>query len=256
MELMEATDLFDRLSVSGPLDEITASCVARDLVHAIAHCQRVGIAHRDIKLSNITFDAATDPLGRAAPPAFPRVKLADFGMAAAVGRDGLLRGRCGTPGYVAPEILKAGIHQGYGSNVDMFSAGAVIYALLCGYEPFYGANDQDLIIANKDAVCEFHVPEWNDVSDDAKDFVRRMLDPDPQTRLDPSSALKHPWLSNAMAAAQWSDMPTRGLDKARPPGLPGVQIISDSDDDMASSPEVAGVLPQGDVKEEGGCIMF
>ena len=133
MELMEATDLFDRLSVSGPLDEATAASVARDLVHAIAHCQSVGVAHRDIKLSNITFDVATDPLGRVALPAFPRVKLADFGMAAAVGRDGLLRGRCGTPGYVAPEILKAGVQQGYGSNVDMFSAGAVVYSLLCGY---------------------------------------------------------------------------------------------------------------------------
>ena len=72
-------------------------------------------------------------LAKVAPPAFPRIKLADFGMAAAVGRDGLLRGRCGTPGYVAPEILKAGVQQGYGRNVDMFSAGAVIYALLCGY---------------------------------------------------------------------------------------------------------------------------
>mmetsp|Transcript_84064 Transcript_84064/g.238230 ORF Transcript_84064/g.238230 Transcript_84064/m.238230 type:complete len:1241 (+) Transcript_84064:538-4260(+) len=264
MELMEATDLFDRLSVSGPLDEATAASVARDLVHAIAHCQSVGIAHRDIKLSNITFDVATDPLGKVALPAFPRVKLADFGMAAAVGRDGLLRGRCGTPGYVAPEILKAGVQQGYGSNVDMFSAGAVVYSLLCGYEPFYGANDQDLIIANKDAVCEFHVPEWDDVSDDAKDFVRRMLDPNPNTRLSPARALKHPWLTRAMAAAQWSDTPTGGLAAGRLQSLPGVQVIYDSDDDMEGSPEVdrswmkqrqeqAGSAPP---KEEGtGCVI-
>ena len=105
-------------------------------------------------------------------------------------------------------------------------------------EPFYGANDQDLIIANKDAVCEFHVPEWDDVSDDAKDFVRRMLDPNPNTRLSPARALKHPWLTRAMAAAQWSDTPTGGLAAGRLPSLPGVKVIYDSDDDIEGPPEV------------------
>ena len=56
--------------------------------------------------------------------------------------DGLVRGRCGTPGYVAPEVLRAGPNEGYANRVDMFGAGAVIYALLCGYEPFFGANDK------------------------------------------------------------------------------------------------------------------
>jgi serine/threonine protein kinase len=71
-------------------------------------------------------------------------------------RDRLLRGRCGTPGYVAPEILKAGPHEGYANCCDTFSAGAVLYALLCGYEPFYGHDDRELIAANLAAVVEFH----------------------------------------------------------------------------------------------------
>ena len=82
-------------------------------------------------------------------------------------------------------------------------------------------------------MCEFHIPEWNCVSDDAKDFVRKMLDPDPNTRLDPASALKHPWLDQAINAAQWSDMPTRGIE-----GLPGVHVVMDSDEEVFSSPEV------------------
>ena len=83
--------------------------------------------------------------------------LVDFGMAATVGaEDGLLRGRCGTPGYVAPEILRAGVHEGYANNVDAFSSGAVLYALLCGYEPFYGDDDRQLVAANREARVEFH----------------------------------------------------------------------------------------------------
>ena len=82
--------------------------------------------------------------------------------------DGRLRGRCGTPGYVAPDILKAGVHEGYSINVDMFSIGVVAYTLLCGYEPFYGTDDTQLIKANKSVHYEFHLPEWGDISDDAK----------------------------------------------------------------------------------------
>lgn len=84
----------------------------------------------------------------------------DFGMAGFKDKENLLRGRCGTPGYVAPDILKAGVHEGYPLNVDMFSIGVVIYTLLCGYEPFYGTDDAQLIKSNKNVNYEFHLPEW------------------------------------------------------------------------------------------------
>ena len=85
----------------------------------------------------------------------------DFGMAGFKDKENLLRGRCGTPGYVAPDILKAGVHEGYPLNVDMFSIGVVIYTLLCGYEPFYGTDDAQLIKSNKNVNYEFHLPEWS-----------------------------------------------------------------------------------------------
>lgn len=88
------------------------------------------------------------------------MKVADFGMATFVGVDGLVRGRCGTPGYVAPEIFSAGLHGGYGNKVDVFSAGVVLYVMLAGYEPFYGESDDELIAANKEAKLDFPTSDW------------------------------------------------------------------------------------------------
>ncbi|CAM9663528.1 unnamed protein product, partial [Choristocarpus tenellus] len=127
-------------------------------------CNLHGVCHRDVKLSNLLFPGTGDISGN--------VVLADFGMAARVGPDGLVRGRCGTPGYVAPEILHAKVKEGYGINVDAFSVGVVAYTVLCGYEPFYGRNEENLIAANKAANFEFYSPEWDEVPNDAKDLVR------------------------------------------------------------------------------------
>lgn len=76
----------------------------------------------------------------------------------------------------------------------MFSVGVVAYVLLCGYEPFYGTDDQTLIQANKNVDYQFHDPEWKNVSEDAKDFIRRTFHPVGECRLKPDEALRHPWL--------------------------------------------------------------
>lgn len=81
-------------------------------------------------------------------------------------------GRCGTPGFVAPEILMAGKGDPYSCHVDMFSAGVVMYTMLCGYEPFFGVTDEELILANKSVRYDFDEPEWVNVSKDAKNLVR------------------------------------------------------------------------------------
>ena len=164
MELMEQWDLFDKLSKDGVFTEDLAKHVVLQLIDAVALCNSLGIAHRDVKLSNVTFPRRTQydleeeselarilgsrvgtgtgtATGQHHPPLSPPtlfVKLADFGMAGFIGTDNALKGRCGTPGYVAPEILKANAHESYGLNVDMFSIGVVAYTMLSGYEPFYG----------------------------------------------------------------------------------------------------------------------
>jgi len=156
---------------------------------------RLGIAHRDIKLSNITFPRSERDLSDECENIF--IKLADFGMAGFVGKDGKLRGRCGTPGYVAPDILRAGINEAYGINVDLFSIGVVAYTLLCGYEPFYGTDDQELIRANKAIEYEFHQPEWAEVSSLAQDWIYHTL-AGPEMRMSPIEARQHPWLADAV----------------------------------------------------------
>lgn len=125
LELMQSMDLFDLLAEVGALPEYHVQCIVAQLIEAVSLCHKLGIAHRDIKLSNVCF-SMNQVRGRSVQSLLQskeciRVKLADFGMAGFLARDKKLRGRCGTPGYVAPDILKADKNGSYGLNVDMFS---------------------------------------------------------------------------------------------------------------------------------------
>ncbi|EEY69769.1 calcium/calmodulin-dependent protein kinase, putative [Phytophthora infestans T30-4] len=168
LELMRDGDLHEEIATKSAVDETRASFLVASLVRAIDYCQRNGVAHRDVKLSNLALDFECSASGKE----FAVIKVADFGMAAFIQKDGMLKGRCGTPGFVAPEILCAGKGEAYPSGVDMFSAGVVAYTMLCGYEPFFGVNDDELIQMNKRVDFEFEEPEWSSISDDAKDMVR------------------------------------------------------------------------------------
>lgn len=97
-------------------------------------------------------------------------------------------------GYVAPEIFKTGPYGSYGNRVDVFSLGATAYVCLCGYEPFYGETDAELKEANKLARIDFPADEWSSISDDAKEFVQSLMEPDPSIRPTIAEALVHPWL--------------------------------------------------------------
>jgi calcium/calmodulin-dependent protein kinase I len=127
--------------------------------------KRIGLAHRDIKPANVLM-CQTNRHG-------PAAKVGDFGMSTFVDVDGQVRGRCGTPGYVAPEIFSAGVHGGYGNKVDIFSAGVTLYVMLCGYEPFYGETDEELVAANKEARVEFTEADWSGISMEARDWSRK-----------------------------------------------------------------------------------
>jgi serine/threonine protein kinase len=100
----------------------------------------------------------------------------------------------GTPGYVAPEILTGGSRVGYGNRVDIFSAGVTLYVMLCGYEPFYGETEKELIESNKAANIDFSESEWKSVSKEARDLVLKMTASDPRDRLSAKEALEHPWI--------------------------------------------------------------
>jgi hypothetical protein len=205
LELMQHIDLYDKLSLGGLFTESETREVVIQLIDAISLCLDTGIAHRDVKLSNITFplpdNKRTSPSSSSSSSPSPviesnktTIKLADFGMAGFAGLDGKLRGRCGTPGYVAPDILNASAHESYDMNVDMFSVGVCAYTLLCGYEPFYGADDKELIKSNRTVDFAFHDPEWTHISAECKDFIESCFAERASDRISPSQALKHPWL--------------------------------------------------------------
>jgi len=193
LEILEGHDLFRHISIKGTLTETEAADMMFDLLTCLAAMYNAGVAHRDLKPANILM-TKSDKDGR--------VKLGDFGMATFVGEDNLVYGRCGTPGYVAPEILMAGKNAGYANNVDVFSAGVTLYVLLCGYEPFYGESEKELIRDNKEAKVEYPESEWKSVSIEGRDLIEKMLQRDPERRITPSKALLHPWITRRTPATK------------------------------------------------------
>jgi serine/threonine protein kinase len=124
------------------------------------------------------------------------LKISDFGLARFV-IDELASTACGTPGYVAPEILDG---KGYGKEVDYWSIGVILYILLCGFPPFYEENNSKLFEMIKNCDYEFPSPFWDDVSKDAKDLIRAILVRDPKSRLTAEQILSHPWVNGDKAS--------------------------------------------------------
>lgn len=123
--------------------------------------------------------------------------LADFGIAKMLdSKDGVLSTMAGSFGYAAPEIM---LKQGHGKPVDMWSLGVITYTLLCGYSPFRSESLQELIDECKSGHIVFHGRYWKDVSSEAKDFIRALLQPDPENRLTSEEALQNVWLSGKTA---------------------------------------------------------
>jgi calcium/calmodulin-dependent protein kinase I len=169
------------------------------LVNTLLYCSNKGIVHRDLKPENIL-------LGYHAPGAFAeQIKIADFGFAKRVdGAKACLTTACGTPGYVAPEIISG---QPYGKIVDMWSLGVITFILLCGYPPFHDDNQSILFKKIQAGVVEFAHSPWDTVSADAKDFVLRLLTVNPAKRMTPDQALEHTWftkdgVNNSLAASR------------------------------------------------------
>ena len=124
--------------------------------------------------------------------------LADFGIAKMLdSKEAMLNTMAGSFGYAAPEIM---LKQGHGKPVDMWSLGVITYTLLCGYSPFRSENVADLIEECKSGRIVFHGRYWKDVSNEAKDFIVNLLQPDPSKRLSSEEALQDVWLTGKTAS--------------------------------------------------------
>jgi calcium/calmodulin-dependent protein kinase I len=182
MELMSGGDLFDRIGKKKSYSEADARDLVVKMLKAVAFCHRRKIAHCDMKPKNLLLMSEDND---------SFIKLADFGFAARVHQPKSLTKQCGTPFFVAPEILT---RKPYDQQSDMWSVGCIVFLLLSGNLPFLGRSQKELfrkIVAGK---YEFNEEDWQNISDDAKDMVSNLLVLNPDKRLTADQALKHAWL--------------------------------------------------------------
>ncbi|KAL6896838.1 hypothetical protein ACP4OV_007410 [Aristida adscensionis] len=178
LEYAMGGELHDIIATSGRLKEDEARRYFQQLINAVDYCHSRGVYHRDLKLENLLLDTAGN------------LKISDFGLSAIseqVQDDGLLHTTCGTPNYVAPEVID---DKGYdGALADLWSCGVILFVLLAGYLPF--EDDNVMSLYKKISGAQFTCPTW--FSAGSKRLINRILDPNPSTRITFPQVQKDPW---------------------------------------------------------------
>uniref|UniRef100_A0A8C7JC00 Calcium/calmodulin-dependent protein kinase 1Da n=1 Tax=Oncorhynchus kisutch TaxID=8019 RepID=A0A8C7JC00_ONCKI len=187
MQLVSGGELFDRIVEKGFYTEKDASTLIRQVLDAVDYLHKLGIVHRDLKPENLLYFNPQDE---------SKIMISDFGLSKMEGSGDVMSTACGTPGYVAPEVLA---QKPYSKAVDCWSIGVIAYILLCGYPPFYDENDSKLFEQILKADYEFDAPYWDDISDSAKDFIGSLMEKDPAKRFTCDQALGHPWIAGDTA---------------------------------------------------------
>jgi len=181
-ELMKGGELFDRIVQKTFYNEKEARDVVKILISTVKYMHSNNIAHRDLKPENLLLTSPDDD---------GSIKIADLGFARQVKGSASLTTQCGTPGYVAPEILKG---EPYGKAVDMWSCGVITYILLGGYPPFHDEKQSNLFKKIKVGEYQFHPEYWSSVSTEAKDLISQLLTVDVNKRITADKACDHPWI--------------------------------------------------------------
>nr|XP_025948899.1 calcium/calmodulin-dependent protein kinase type 1 [Dromaius novaehollandiae] len=187
MQLVSGGELFDRIVEKGFYTERDASALIRQILDAVKYLHDMGIVHRDLKPENLLYYSLDED---------SKIMISDFGLSKIEGCGSVMSTACGTPGYVAPEVLA---QKPYSKAVDCWSIGVIAYILLCGYPPFYDENDAKLFEQILRAEYEFDSPYWDDISDSAKDFIKHLMEKDPSKRFTCEQALQHPWIAGDTA---------------------------------------------------------
>jgi len=189
MELVTGGELFDRIVEKKNFSEGEARRVLRTVLQSLEYAKEEGIAHRDLKPENILLETRDEN---------SQVKIADWGLSKLylpTGQDDAtvqaMMTMCGTPGYVAPEVISS---NGYNAECDIWSSGVILYVMLCGFLPFQSSDRNRLFSKIKKGAYKLPSPYWDGVSDEAKDLLALMLTVDPRKRVTATQALKHPWM--------------------------------------------------------------
>ncbi|KAB2076777.1 hypothetical protein ES319_A06G062000v1 [Gossypium barbadense] len=206
----------------GRLPENECRRYFQQLIDAVAHCHSKGVYHRDLKPENLLLDSYGD------------LKVSDFGLSALLQQGvGLLHTTCGTPNYVAPEVLS---NQGYdGAAADIWSCGVILFFIMAGYLPFYEIDIPTLY--KKISAGQFSSPFW--FSPEANSLIKKILDPNPKTRIQIEGIKKHPWFKKNYLPVKPSEEEVN-LDDVR-------AVFDDIEDQYVSEQSVA---------KEGGPLMM
>ncbi|KDP41522.1 hypothetical protein JCGZ_15929 [Jatropha curcas] len=195
LEFITGGELFDKIVHHGRLSEAEARRYFQQLIDGVDYCHSKGVYHRDLKPENLLLDSQGN------------LKISDFGLSAAPEQGvSLLRTTCGTPNYVAPEVLS---HKGYdGAVADIWSCGVILYVLMAGYLPF---DELDLTtLYSKIEKAEFSCPSWFPVA--ATSLIRRILDPNPETRITIEQIRNDEWFNKGYVPARLIEYEDVNLD--------------------------------------------
>ena len=176
MEYICAGDLLSYIKKRSKLQEPVAKFIFKQIILALKYIHENNIVHRDIKLDNILIDLDNN------------IKICDFGVSKIINKGDIMFEQCGTPAYIAPEIL---LNKGYeGFGVDVWSAGVVLYAMLSGTVPFKGTNIKEL----HNLIISGNYQEIKNISKEASHLIKNILEIDPKKRITTENILNHPWL--------------------------------------------------------------
>ena len=177
MEYASGGELFDYIVKHQRVQEKEACKFFQQLLSGIEYTSRLNIVHRDLKPENLLLDFDKS------------IKIVDFGLSNTYKKGELLKTACGSPCYAAPEMIAGKKYNG--TNVDIWSCGVILFALICGYLPFEDPNTSNLY--KKILNADFQTPNY--VSDDAKDLFHCILNTDPEKRYTIEQIRKHPWFN-------------------------------------------------------------
>ena len=185
MEYCEGGELFDKIKKGVKMTEREAAKVMRQVISVLAYCHDLGIVHRDLKPENIMLDERKTELN---------IKIADFGTACYLDHNREAHGVIGTSLYMAPEVINS---SSYNEKCDMWSCGIVMYLMLTGKTPYSEDLDEgEIKEVLKTGRLDFSSPDFQQLSWEAKDLIKKMLCTDPLKRISAIGALNHEWFEN------------------------------------------------------------
>ncbi len=185
MEHCTGGDLFDYIVKKKHFSETEACNLIFKMMSAVVHCHSLGIVHRDLKPENILFENKSE---------FSDIKIIDFGLSRKLFNNDDLHSIVGSPFYVAPEVLEGN----YDAKCDVWSIGVISYCLLCGRPPFYSNDKKELFKMIKSQEAKFTHQIWQNISEEAKDFIKSTLVKNHKKRPNARKILKHKWFAKVL----------------------------------------------------------